>query len=399
MKIAIIGAGIIGLTLALTIKRRNDSVHIELIEENSLPSNGPSLRNSGVLHAGLYYNEGSLKAQLCAKGRSQMVEYIKTKRLPILECGKILVPLNISDNDHLNTIKEKADKNGCTTKIIDFKKANQIQPGICRREQYLWSPKTSVMNPSSILKTMVKELQELGVILLQGKVTKIDSGQKIVVIDNAEKRKYDYIFNVSGSGALVLYQNDSGKSTDLKVVPILGQYATDEVSADIRTNVYPVPDPNLPFLGIHVTPRPNKKAIIGPNAVPIFSNRKGAKQIDEIFNNVSNMGILTAMYLNNKNNFRVHANKELTLSSKHKFKSEYEKLIPGHFQQRHDIQMNKQINGIRPQIINYKKLELYDDFICEKIGNTLHVVNAISPAFTSSFAMADYLIDKSQIEI
>ena len=265
MKIGIVGAGIIGLTLARAALKRYQNSIIDIIDSTAIPSIGTSRRNSGVLHAGLYYEPESLKARLCKQGTRQLEEFINYSSLPLLTCGKILVPTSARDYINLERIKEKADSNKCETHYINHEQAEKIQPGIGEREHYLWSPRTKVFSPSRILNKLFDELQQKNVNFIVQKVDKINSFQREIVCQQETFGKYDIIFNVAGPGSLELYQNDTLESQDLKLLPILGQYAYLVNGPEIRTNVYPVPDPELPFLGVHITPQPDGLPLIGPN--------------------------------------------------------------------------------------------------------------------------------------
>ena len=161
---------------------------------------------------------------------------------------------------------------------------------------------------------------------------------------------------------------------------------------EIRTNLYPVPDPDLPFLGIHVTPQTDGFPLIGPNAIPSLSSSIEEDSYVEMDEVCQRLGILLAMYLGNKNSFRDHAHSELTLSTRRKFENNASRFF--HNKIRSEVKMSESNYGLRPQLIDRNKLVFYNDFICDKNNNTLHVVNAVSPAFTSSFALADYLIEK-----
>ena len=147
-------------------------------------------------------------------------------------------------------IKQKADLNGCTTEIIDYREAQKIQPNIVEREKYLWSPKTSVFNPRAILNQLVSDLNGSNVKLVIDGAKWIHSRTNSIKFVSGTSKNYDFIFNVAGPGSLKLYKKDTGKGRDLQLVPILGEYAKLNQGPEIHTNLYPVPDPELPFLGI-----------------------------------------------------------------------------------------------------------------------------------------------------
>jgi len=394
MKIAVVGAGIIGLALSRALLLRYEHLEIDLYDQFSVPSKGTSLRNSGVLHAGLYYKPDSLKAKLCKLGTERLLEYINDKRLPILHCGKILVPFSEPDLQNLFSIKSKADLNGCETEVISHDIANKIQKGIVGQDHYLWSPLTKVFSPYHILNSLSLDLRASSVNFRLEKVSSICSSTTTLVASSLGAITYDYIFNVAGPGALRLYKQDVPDSNRLMLLPILGQYANLLGGPDITTNIYPVPDPKLPFLGVHVTPQTGESfPILGPNAVPVFREYLDQYVKEDLIDLLPRLGIEAAMFMSNSSNFRKHAMSEFTVSPPGKFHSNTLRFFDKSIHSSIKVVMAPHIYGIRPQLVNIDTLTFFDDFICEPYGRTLHVVNAVSPAFTSSMALAEYLID------
>lgn len=394
MKIAVVGAGIIGLALCRALLLRYENLEIDLYDQFSIPSKGTSMRNSGVLHAGLYYKPNSLKARMCKLGTALLLDYIHDNGLPLLNCGKILVPFGEVDHQNLLAIKRKADANGCETELITHEFAERIQQGIVGQDSYLWSPLTKVFSPGHILNQLTIDLQSSLVNFCLEKVRSICSSTTTLLTHASATVAYDYIFNVAGPGALRLYQQDLPDSSRLALLPILGQYANLTDGPGITTNLYPVPDLELPFLGVHVTPRNGELLpILGPNAVPIFREYLDEYGPDDLLNVMPRLSIEAAMFIGNACNFRNHAMSELTISPTRKFYTNTVRFFNPLTRSSIKVAMAPHIYGIRPQLVNLDTLTFFDDFICKLHGRTLHVVNAVSPAFTSSMALAEHLID------
>ena len=394
MKIAVVGAGIIGLALSRALLLRYEHVEIDLFDQFSVPSRGTSMRNSGVLHAGLYYKPGSLKAKMCKLGTARLLDYIREKRLPVLNCGKILVPFTEVDHQNLLSIKSKADLNGCETEVINYSAASRIQQGIVGQDLYLWSPLTKVFSPSHILNSLSQDLRSSSVRFRLEKVISICSSTTTLRSCASGNIGYDYIFNVAGPGALRLYQQDVPVCNRLALLPILGQYANMLMGPEVGTNLYPVPDPELPFLGVHVTPQTGgAMPILGPNAVPIFREYLDQYGADDLVSLLPRLGIEAAMFISNACNFRKHAISEFAISTASKFYANTVRFFDESTRMSIKVAMAPHTYGIRPQLVNIDSLTFFDDFICQLHGRTLHVVNAVSPAFTSSMALAEYLID------
>tara|TARA_Y100001968_G_C19445596_1_gene765215 strand:- start:53 stop:1246 length:1194 start_codon:yes stop_codon:yes gene_type:complete len=394
MKFIIIGSGIVGLSIAKSLieRKKYKGKDILILDKYSIPSDGTSTHNSGVLHAGLYYKPGSLKAKLSISGGKKLKNWCKKNKLPLLECGKLLVPFKDTDYKRIDDIAINARKNGCNVKLIDFKDAIKIQDGLVKKEKYLWSPKTSVFSPKLIIKKLYLSLQESGVGFRKIAVIRDDALNKKLILEDNTHIKYSKYINCAGSGALKIAKSVTNKFDHLVILPFLGEYGTQKSGIQIKTNLYPVPDPELPFLGIHITPRINKSSLIGPNAFPsIKSDVQGLDfndmmQIPNIFfNNLS-------LFSLNKQNYRNHALSELTLNTENKFIENSKKFFQKDYRNNFNLKMDKTTYGIRAQLLEKKSLNLINDFIFEKIDENIHIVNAVSPAFTSCFALADFIV-------
>jgi len=393
MKIAIIGSGVVGLTLAKELISFSNDVSIDLIDAYSIPSKGTSIRNSGVLHAGLYYTPGSLKSKLCLEGRSLLESYIVHNQLPFLQCGKLLVPHSDTDIKRLTSIKQKADLNGCVTSLIDYNQASKIQPGICVRDTYLWSPKTCVFSPSDILNQLVSDLSNSNqVAFIMSSVTNINADRTTLAGSNISNSKYDFIYNVAGPGSLQMFKQLSDALNHLLLIPFIGEYARLNSGPDIKTNIYPVPDPELPFLGVHVTPQLHGlNPIIGPNALPFTRSYLDEYISTDLTDLPSRFFVLLGLYASNSANFRTHAHFEFSISKIRKFYYQYSQFFQPSVRTSISLSMDKSIYGIRPQLVDLDTLEFVNDFICKTTNNIFHVINAVSPAFTSSLSLAKYL--------
>lgn len=391
MKVCIIGSGIVGLTLAREIINNFENIQIDLFDKNGFPSKGPSLNNSGVLHAGLYYPPNSLKSKLCIEGSNLLKEFSIKNQLPLLKCGKILVPHNKLDEVNLRNIYENARDNKVVTHLIEYNEASKIQGQIVERDFYLYSPKTSVFSSNEIIKKLLLELKEKKISFIKQKIIKIDGESGSAFTKCKKKYNYDLIYNLAGPNALSLYESDIQEFSKYILQPFVGQYAELSTSFKIRTNIYPVPNPELPFLGIHLTPRLNQNAIVGPNALPYFFNEIDNKDIEDLKYIFSKFGINLLLFLTNKNSYRNHAFKELTLNLRNKFLNACNQFLAEKYLiEKNDIKMNFSLSALRPQLISRIELKFVNDFLYYEREKCIHLINAVSPAFTSSFALAKY---------
>ena len=394
MRVAIVGGGVVGLAVARKLVERYDmGVSVDVFRRETTAQFSSSLRNSGVLHAGLYYTPGSLKSRLCQEGRQELEAYIVQNSLPLLECGKILVPMNREEEVRLEGIYETAIRNNAEVSLLSYEEAKRDQQGISRRDMYLWSPRTKVFSSASVMNRLRDELAECKVKFIDGDVVRICKDTTSVIEDSMGQVGYDYIFNTAGPEALRIYQQCSDDLDHLRLVPFLGEYATMVSGPDINTNIYPVPEPEKPFLGIHVTPRPGAlSTILGPNAVPSLRSYANGMIKDDVRELLSRIGINMAMMTTDANRYRGLAKQEFTLDVRKKFKDATQRFFDDSVSKDIDVEMCKSVYGVRPQLVDQRSLAFVDDFIVRGTANVLHVVNAISPAFTSSFAIAEYLI-------
>ncbi len=396
MKFVIIGAGIVGLSIAETLIKKKivSPDNLIILDKYSIPSNGTSTHNSGVLHAGLYYKPGSLKAKLSIDGGNKLKDWCFENDLPILKCGKLLVPFNKKDLIRLDDIFDNATKNGCEIKKIDYSEARKIQPGLIKQEKYLWSPKTAVFSPQLIMKRLFQLLKEKGVQFLKKGVILDDESNKRFLLDDKTYCYYSRYINCAGPGSLEITKSISNKFDNLSILPFLGEYGVQTSGLKIETNLYPVPNPELPFLGIHLTPRINNSTLIGPNAVPVFRKDIQGFELKELKNFSSIIVNNLVLFASNLQNYREHAFSEFTINVRQKFHENSIKYLEEQATEDFGIKMDKSTYGIRPQLIEKDSFKFVNDFLYERINNNLHIVNAVSPAFTSCFALAEYIADQ-----
>ncbi len=391
--IVICGGGIIGLSLAYELLKRgaDDIIVLEKEKDTGLHASG---RNSGVLHAGIYYTPDSLKAKLCLKGNLLMRKFCKEKGIPVLETGKVIVTKNQKELKTLEELYIRAKKNGAVVKLIDEKELKEIEPYAQTVEKALYSPLTAVVDSKKVLKEIEKEL-------LESKKVRILKGVKFEkLINNTEiqtsagKFKFNLFINSAGAYADKV-AHSFGVGLNFKILPFKGTYRKliKEKSYMVKGNIYPVPDIRNPFLGVHFTKSYDGTVYVGPTAIPAFGRENYGilKGID-----LEAIPILwrdLVLFLVNKK-FR---NVALTEPRKYFDKSFFKDISPMlKGLELKDFIPSEKV-GIRPQLVNWENKELVMDFLVIKDTNSIHILNAISPAFTSAFAFAEFVV-KNYIE-
>jgi len=383
-EILIVGAGIVGLTLARELVARNceDIIIIEKEHKLGLHASG---RNSGVLHAGIYYAPDSLKAQLCLQGNFLMQEYCKEKGLPVLEKGKVIVTRNESELPVLETLYRRAKINGAKVEMVDEAQLKEIEPNARTTGKAIFSHYTAQVDPKAVLEAIRKELLYTG---------------KVKIVTNC------LLHGVAGSHAAVTsrgnigfsrFVNSAGAHCDrvarafgtarnYRLIPFKGIYRKLKKTAPypVNGNIYPVPDIRNPFLGVHFTRGIHGDVYIGPTAIPAFGRENYG-----IFKGIDAEGLSilfsdAALFLNNEK-FRSVA---LTEPRKYVFSyffRDAQKLVK-HLKPDYIEPADKV--GIRAQLVDWNTKELVMDFLVQQDGDAVHILNPVSPAFTCSMELA-----------
>lgn len=388
--IVICGGGITGLSIARELVKRdyNDIVILEKEKEIGVHASG---RNSGVLHAGIYYTPESLKAKFCLRGNELMKEFCESKNIPIKRSGKVIVTKNEDELEILHELHKRAVNNKVEVKLIDKKELSEIEPYAKTVEQALYSPLTAVINPKDILKEIEKEL-------IKSKKVKILKETKFIKLINnktilTSKGKLNFELFINAAGAYAdMVAHSFGVGLEYKMLPFKGTYKKlkREKSYIVNGNIYPVPDIKNPFLGVHLTKGYDGEVYIGPTAIPAFGRENYG-----IFRGIDLEAVQILyrdliMFLKNEK-FRNPALEEPKKYLSRYFFKDVKPLAKNiEFS---DISPSLKV-GIRPQLVNWKTKELEMDFVVMKDSNSIHILNAISPAFTSSFAFAEFVVNE-----
>ncbi|MFC2087021.1 L-2-hydroxyglutarate oxidase [Bacteroidota bacterium] len=387
----IIGSGIMGLTIALELRKKFPSEKIVILEKEKELAQHASGRNSGVLHAGFYYTADSLKAKFTLEGNKQLKEFCKDHCLKLNECGKVVVAKSEEELEGLYELYERGQKNGVPVSLIDTKELLEIEPNAISHEKALYSPETATLDPTEVCEKLFDILFEKKVQFkfADGFHKKMNKNIIITTKNNVVEAKF--IINTAGVYADKIAK-EFGLSSNYTIIPFKGIYLKYLSNyRPVQTNVYPVPDLKNPFLGVHFTFTADHQVKMGPTAIPAFwrENYSDFKN----FNFMEFANILawdTKLFLNNSFNFRNLALQEIRKYSKNHFLYLASQLVKK-LDKSHYTEWTKP--GIRPQLLNTKTSELVQDFVIEKNEYSVHVLNAISPAFTSSLPFAKWIID------
>lgn len=383
----IVGAGITGLTIARELVARGEKDILILEKEDDLGLHA-SGRNSGVLHAGIYYTPDTLKARFCIEGNRLMKQFCREKGLTIRGSGKVIVAKTSDEIPLIHELHSRAAAAGATSEVITEGDLASHEPNATTCEVALWSPETAVIRPSEILAALKKELLSHGVEIRTGSRFMSKARGKQIVTSTGVIG-YDRLVNAAGSFADRI-AHAFGMASEYKILPFKGTYKKlrPERADLIRGNVYPVPDLEKPFLGVHFTRSVDDDVYVGPTAIPAFGreNYRGWRGLGaETFTIAYRDGLL----LFRDRSFRASAIAEVRKYSKRYVYREARMLVPS---LRTDDLLKATKVGIRPQLIHWPTKRLVMDFVIMGQDDTLHVLNAISPAFTSSMAFARHAV-------
>lgn len=391
----IIGAGIVGLTVARELKKRNPAATVVILEKEADVGKHASGRNSGVMHSGVYYGNTTLKAKVCSTGAARMREFASEHGISCERSGKVIIATSERDLPTIERLLKNATDNGVRAERLDVHGVKEIEPYASPYEAGIYCPDTAVIDSKAVVNKLRELLESDGVkFVFNAPINKVFSKEKLVKTPVGDFL-YGFVYNCAGAGA-DLVAKKFGFAEDYTLVPFKGIYykIKSEKKYLVRSNIYPVPDIDLPFLGVHLTRVISGDVYVGPTAIPAFGRENyGILKGIEFFEGLKICRELMGMYVENNQNFRLLVHTELRKYLKPWFVASAKKLMND--LESDDLEPCEKV-GIRPQLINIKTRALEMDYILEKDANSLHVLNSISPAFTSSLAFAEWIVDQSQ---
>lgn len=389
----IIGAGILGITIALEIKKQLPDQKIIILEKESSAGFHASGRNSGVLHAGFYYAEDSLKARFCRDGNREMKNYCKENNINLNENGKLVVTKNEAELSALKILYDRGIKNGVSLALIDAQSARQIEPRVRTVKQAIFSPNTASVNPVEVMCALTKKATSLGVLFYFNE--KYIKQKNKIIVTNKRKIKTGFVVNAAGLYADKIAK-EYGFGIPYEIIPFKGLYLYgSETASRLKTHIYPVPDLNYPFLGVHFTVTAEGKTKIGPTAIPAFWR--------EHYHHLKNFSFTemlqiikreSILFTKNKANFRKVALHELKKYRKSYLANQAAYMLDD-FSPHQFKTWGKP--GIRAQLIDKRDNTFITDFCYEGDQYSFHVLNAVSPAFTCALPFSRFLVQQMQV--
>ena len=386
----IVGGGVVGLAIAREIKLTDTSKSVAIVEKEPALGLHASGRNSGVIHAGFYYSPDSLKAKLTRQGNILLHEFLAEKSVPIKNVGKVVVTTNQSQLASLEELYRRGIANGVPLEILDEQQLSELEPNTKTVEKALWSPTTSVADPLALVNALKDDLTQLGVkIYLSEKVLEIKN--KSVKTQN-NNFAYGHLVNAAGLYAdKIAHQLGFGLQYDM--LPFKGLYwYAPRLKNTIHHHIYPVPDPRNPFLGVHLTVTVNGDIKIGPTAIPAFWREDYGKFSGFSLKELGQIAIdLPKFLISPHHNALSLIATEMPKYSRKYLVNQAKKLVPNLLQE--DFKKKGKI-GVRAQLFDRKSKKLEMDFVVESDSDSTHILNAVSPAWTTSLSFAKYVAEE-----
>lgn len=389
----VVGGGILGLSIALELKRRGGTAtRVAVLEKEPQCGMHASGRNSGVLHSGIYYESGSLKANLTQLGNRRMREFCAAHGVPINDCGKLLLARSERDLERLQVIRRRAEAGSVPFEQLAANQVHSVEPLAVASQGALFSPTTATVEPTRVIHALEGEAAHLGVCIARG--VQFIGRDTRGIRTQAGRVTAGFLVNAGGAYADVIAKA-YGFGDNFRILPFRGLYlAAPKGAVKLRTNVYSVPNLDLPFLGVHLTVGPQGDVKVGPTALPALWREQYGRLRGLRLKEFVGIGWRHAsLMFGGDGRLRANAVKELRKVRKTELLRHAAQLVVG----LPSTGWTWQPPGIRAQLVNRRTGLLEMDFVLEGDDRSMHVLNAVSPGFTSALAFAEHVVDRIRI--
>ncbi|GGJ40964.1 L-2-hydroxyglutarate oxidase [Paenarthrobacter histidinolovorans] len=389
---AVVGGGIIGVAVARELSNKLDGVQVTIYEKEARLAAHQTGHNSGVVHAGLYYEPGGLKARLCRRGVELLQEFCAAKALPYEACGKLVIAQTTEEQQRLDNIFVRAIANGVPgARMLSGDRIREVEPNAVGLSA-LHSPETAIVDYSAITEALADDVRVSGgTIRLGQEVTSVEQqASGVVVHTKNDSEHFDLVVACAGLQSDRLAKA-AGEPPNPRIVPFFGQYFLLDRAArgQVKGLIYPVPDPRHPFLGVHLTKRIDGEMMLGPNAFISFG-RESYGWKDVKIGDVLDYALFPGFWNFARQNVPSAVREFQTVVSRKKFIREAVRFVPS----LEGATVLPGTRGVRAQAMNGDG-SLVDDFVIARRRDTVLVRNAPSPGATSSMAIAEYIVEQA----
>lgn len=382
--VLIIGAGIVGLSIAKSLLEQNSGLQVKVIEKESSLGLHSSGRNSGVLHAGFYYSPDSLKARFCKEGNLALRSLCAENDIEVHNLGKIVVSKNEGEDQLLEQLFNRGISNGVELELLEKEQLFDLEPLAKTHSRFIWSPTTAVADPQAVIKVLANRVESLG-------------GE--IIFNRSFNIKEDYsgmdsrhVVNASGSQADRIAKS-FGFGNQFSMIPFMGLYRyVPKSKLPLKRLVYPVPNPQNPFLGVHFTISASGSVKIGPTAIPLLNREQYSLLENWNLSDIKeSLRGLTSMLKGNAHDLPGLFKAEFPKFFESQLIKESSQLVPS---VSGVTGWKKMRPGIRAQLIDIRTGQLVSDFLVEGDKCSTHVLNAVSPGWTAALPFGKYIADR-----
>ena len=388
--IVIIGAGIIGLATGMKLLQRFPNLNLAILEKNSKEGTQQSGHNSGVIHSGIYYKPGSLKAKFCVAGRASMTQFCNENGIPVRTCGKLIVATDMAGEDRLRALEERGSANQVEgLRFVNQDEMAEIEPHVKARKA-LYAPGTGIVDYRNVTSVYADRVKSLGGDIFFN--TELN-GSKIIgltTVLETSTGEYECSNTINCAGLHSdLVAETMGVKVDLRIIPFRGEYYKLRKESEflVKGLIYPVPDPAFPFLGVHLTQTMKGWVEAGPNAV-LAAKREGYRKRDFSFSDFVRTITFPGFWKMSVREWKTglwEINRSLR---KGVFLDSLQQLVP----ELSSDDLAGTGSGVRAQAVDSAG-NLIDDFRIEESRGAIHVLNAPSPGATSSLVIGEHIAD------
>jgi L-2-hydroxyglutarate oxidase LhgO len=394
--VTIIGGGIVGLAVALEITKRFPRLRLLLLEKENRVGLHQSSHNSGVIHSGIYYKPGSLKATLCVEGARAMIEFCRAHDIPHQVCGKVIVATHAAELPRLDELRRRGEANGLTgVQCIGPEQLGEIEPHSSGLRAVV-VPSTAITDYAAVCSKYAELIQtQGGTIRTSTAVTGLRQlTGEIVVETNGPAFSTTFLVNCAGLFSDRISRL-AGEEPNIMIVPFRGEYydLVPERSSLVKALIYPVPDPRFPFLGVHFTRRISGRVDAGPNAVLAF-RREGYRRSDFTLKDVASSLVFPGFWRMAARDWRSGLDEFHRSFSKTAFVRALQRLLP----ELREEDLTTGGSGVRAQALRSDGT-LVDDFQFVPSGKMLHVLNVPSPAATASLVIGRSIVRTAEASL
>ena len=394
--VLVIGGGLVGLATAMQLQQMQPRLSISLCEKDDHIAAQQSGHNSGVLHAGIYYQPGSLKARLCVEGKQALIAFCERHAIPVIRCGKVIVAKTGQESDQLELLHDRGTDNGVPDlRILSQRELRDVEPHV-QGVKALHSPHSAIVDYRLVATAYAKDFQAAGghVHLQTEFISAGPANGRQHVVTTGKEFDAGLVINCAGLQA-DLVARKMGTDPELRIIPFRGEFLELDAARRylVKGLIYPVPNPELPFLGVHITPMVNGSIEVGPNAI-LATRREGYRRQDFSLTEFANTLSYPGFWLLVARNLAPGIAEINRALRKTVFAENARQLVP-------DIttdDLSPLRAGVRAMAVDGRG-NLIDDFRIEESPGAIHVLNAPSPAATSSLMIGKYIAAKAELRI